>query len=179
MSFGRLIAAISIGIVAGFSSLSHAADIVAVCFTPGGECTDVIVGQIGSARQQVLVQAYSFTSAGIVKALVDAKRRGVDVRVILDKSNACKDGGECEKKGAIAADTLGIVKVPVLIDHAHAIAHNKVMVIDGTRVITGSFNFTKAAQEKNAENLLVISDPALARRYIDNWREHAEHSEPR
>lgn len=179
MTFSRLIAAISIGIVAGFSSLSHAADIVAVCFTPGGECTDVIVGQIGSARQQVLVQAYSFTSAGIVKALADAKRRGVDVRVILDKSNACKDGGECEKKGAIAADTLGIVKVPVLIDRAHAIAHNKVMIIDGTRVITGSFNFTKAAQEKNAENLLVINDPALAHRYIDNWREHVEHSEPR
>jgi hypothetical protein len=63
-----------------------------------------------------------------------------------------------------------------LIDDKHAIAHNKVMVIDGRTVLTGSFNFTKAAEEKNAENLLVIEDAALAKRYADNWADHAGHS---
>lgn len=62
------------------------------------------------------------------------------------------------------------------IDAAHAIAHNKVMIIDGETVITGSFNFTKAAEEKNAENLLVIHDRALATKYMENWKEHAGHS---
>lgn len=64
------------------------------------------------------------------------------------------------------------------IDAAHAIAHNKVMGIDGGTVITGSFNFTRAAQEKNAENLLVIHDAALVARYTQNWQVPAEHSEP-
>ena len=63
------------------------------------------------------------------------------------------------------------------IDAAHAIAHNKLMVIDGETVITGSFNFTKAAEENNAENLLVIHDKKLAERYIKNWQDHDKHSE--
>jgi phosphatidylserine/phosphatidylglycerophosphate/cardiolipin synthase-like enzyme len=51
------------------------------------------------------------------------------------------------------------------------------MVIDGRTVLTGSFNFTKAAEDNNAENLLVIEDGALAAQYAANWRKHADHSE--
>jgi phosphatidylserine/phosphatidylglycerophosphate/cardiolipin synthase-like enzyme len=68
--------------------------------------------------------------------------------------------------------------VPTKIDAEHAISHNKVMIIDGEIVITGSFNFTKAAQEKNAENLLIIRDPTLAVQYTQNWQAHAQHSQP-
>ncbi len=67
---------------------------------------------------------------------------------------------------------------PTKIDSAHAIAHNRVMIIDGETVITRSFNFTRAAEEKNAENLLVIRDQALAEKYIQNWQDHEGHSEP-
>jgi phosphatidylserine/phosphatidylglycerophosphate/cardiolipin synthase-like enzyme len=67
--------------------------------------------------------------------------------------------------------------ITVKIDSAHGIAHNKVMVIDGETVITGSFNFTKAAEEHNAENLLVIQDKKLASLYTRNWEEHEKHSE--
>jgi phosphatidylserine/phosphatidylglycerophosphate/cardiolipin synthase-like enzyme len=66
----------------------------------------------------------------------------------------------------------------VKIDAQHAIAHNKVMIIDGETVITGSFNFTKAAEENNAENLLVIRDREMADLYARNWQEHERHSEP-
>ncbi|HYA94193.1 MAG TPA: phospholipase D-like domain-containing protein [Thermodesulfobacteriota bacterium] len=68
-------------------------------------------------------------------------------------------------------------RTPVKIDVQHAIAHNKVMIIDEETVIAGSFNFTKAAEENNAENLLVIRDRNLAERYTKNWQEHAQHSE--
>ena len=64
------------------------------------------------------------------------------------------------------------------IDAKHAIAHNKIMVIDGQTVITGSFNFTKAAEEHNAENLLVIREKTLADKYTANWKAHAAHAEP-
>ena len=67
--------------------------------------------------------------------------------------------------------------IPVKIDAVHAIAHNKIVIIDGETVITRSFNFTEAAEENNAENLLVIHDRKLAERYTRNWEEHAQHSE--
>ncbi len=65
-----------------------------------------------------------------------------------------------------------------LIDDKHAIAHNKVMVIDGQTVITGSFNFTRAAEENNAENMLIIRSRELAYTYGATWQRHAEHSSP-
>ena len=76
------------------------------------------------------------------------------------------------------ADFLVNMGIPTLIDAKHAIAHNKIIVIDGATVITGSFNFSKAAEESNAENLLVIRDKGLADKYTANWQAHAQHSEP-
>ncbi len=68
--------------------------------------------------------------------------------------------------------------IPTYIDDRHAIAHNKIMILDRSTLITGSFNFTKAAEEKNAENLLVIKgNKILVDRYIRNFVGHKEHSE--
>ena len=140
-------------------------------FSPKGGCTQAVVEQLNGAKKQVLVQAYSFTSAPIASALVDAKNRGVDVQVILDKSQR----GERYSSATFLANE----RVPTYIDPVHKIAHNKVMIIDGQTVITGSFNFTKSAEEGNAENLLVINNaPDLAQRYAQNWKEHLGHSEP-
>lgn len=141
-----------------------------VYFSPRGGCTEAVVREIGSAQRSILVQAYSFTSAPIAKALADARARGVEVAVILDASQ------RSEKYSS--ADFLLHAGIATAIDDRHAIAHNKVMIIDERVVITGSFNFTKAAEESNAENLLVIRDPAIAEIYTRNWRLHAEHSQP-
>jgi phosphatidylserine/phosphatidylglycerophosphate/cardiolipin synthase-like enzyme len=139
-----------------------------VYFSPNHGATTAVVEALEAARTTVLVQAYSFTSAPIARALAEAHGRGVDVQVILDR----KETGSKYSP----ADFLAHAGIVTLIDGAHAIAHNKVMVIDGETVITGSFNFTTAAERQNAENLLVIRDRALAARYMDNWRAHAEHS---
>ena len=143
---------------------------IEVYFSPHGGCTDAIVKQLGAAKESVLVQAYSFTSAPIAKALMEAHKRGVKVQVILDKSQWTE-----KYSSATFFQNAGI---PTFINDKHAIAHNKVMVIDGRIVITGSFNFTKAAEESNAENLLVINDVQLAQKYAQNWQEHLEHSVP-
>lgn len=133
-----------------------------------GGCTEAVVIELGKAKQMVLVQAYFFTSAPIAQALMDAKKREAHVRVILDKSQ--------ESVQYSSVEFLAQAGIPVKIDTVHAIAHNKVMVIDRGTVITGSFNFTKAAEEHNAENLLVIHDPNLAAKYITNWQIHDRHS---
>ncbi len=110
-------------------------------FSPGGGCTQVIIRELDRGEKSFLVQAYSFT------ALVTDQKRGVRVEVILDRSQVKANG---KYSAAKFFQNMGI---PLRIDAAHAIAHNKVMVIDGETVITGSFNFTKAAEEKNLENL--------------------------
>jgi phosphatidylserine/phosphatidylglycerophosphate/cardiolipin synthase-like enzyme len=140
-----------------------------VYFSPKGGCTAAIIQQLDLAKTEVLVQAYSFTSARIAKALLEAHKRGVRVEVILDKSQ--------RREKYSSADFVAHAGIRTLIDDKHAIAHNKIMIIDQETVITGSFNFTKAAEEKNAENLLVIKDRALAGRYIQNWKAHEAHSQ--
>jgi len=140
-----------------------------VYFSPNGGCTDAIVRELNKAKSTVLVQAFSFTSAPIAKALLNAHKRGVKVEVLLDKSQRTD-----QYSSATFLFNAGIL---TKIDSQHAIAHNKVMIVDGETVITGSFNFTKKAEESNAENLLVIRDNKLAERYTRNWQEHAGHSE--
>lgn len=151
------------------SAFAFQADIRKVCFSPRGGCTENIVEQINAAKTEVLVQAYSFTSAPIAKALLEAYKRGVRVEAILDKSQ------RTEKY--TSATFLSNSGIPTYIDDKHAIAHNKIMIIDKETVITGSFNFTKAAEEKNAENVLFIKSKELAKVYMDNWYNHKEHSE--
>ena len=143
---------------------------VNVYFSPKGGCTDAIINEIEQAKKEILVQAYSFTSAPIAKALVNAHKKGIKVQVILDKSQRSE-----KYTSALFLTNAGI---PTYIDDQHAIAHNKIMIIDMTKVITGSFNFTKAAEEKNAENLLIIESKELAKYFLDNWQEHKGHSEP-
>jgi phosphatidylserine/phosphatidylglycerophosphate/cardiolipin synthase-like enzyme len=145
-------------------------DQIAVFFSPRGGCTEAVVEALGQAKTSVLIQAYSFTSAPIAQAVVEAHKRGVHTEAILDKSQRTEHYSE--------ADFLAHAGIPVLIDDKHQIAHNKIMVIDANTVITGSFNFTKAAEEHNAENLLVIKNRELAARYTENWNAHAQHSVP-
>jgi phosphatidylserine/phosphatidylglycerophosphate/cardiolipin synthase-like enzyme len=68
--------------------------------------------------------------------------------------------------------------MPMRIDANHAISHNQAIIIDGETVLTGSFNFTKAAHEKNAENLPMIQDAAVAAQYTQSWETHRQHNQP-
>ena len=141
-----------------------------VYFSPNGGCTEAIVKEIDGAKTEVLVQAYSFTSTPIAKALLNAHKRGVKIEAILDKSQ--------RREKYTSATFLANSGIPSYIDDKHAIAHNKIMIVDRTTVITGSFNFTKAAEEKNAENLLILTSADMAKLYLENWMEHKEeHSE--
>lgn len=134
-----------------------------VAFSPGGGITTMIVQNIDKATKSIEVQAYSFTSVDIAKALAAAHKRGVQVRVILDKSQ------ETEKYSSLTF--LQNAGIAVHVDRDFQIAHSKIMIIDGVDVITGSFNFTKSAEQANAENCLVIhGNQALADQYIPNWQ---------
>ncbi len=140
-----------------------------VCFSPEGQCSRSIIRAIDSAKTQILVQAYSFTSSRIAKALLKAHKRGINVEVILDKSHL----GDNYSSATFLANS----SIRTYIDQAHNIAHNKIMIIDSDTVVTGSFNFTRAADEQNAENVLIIKSEELAKLYVANWQDHRRHSE--
>lgn len=134
---------------------------VRACFSPEGHCTDKIVTAINAAQSSIFVMAFSFTSPEIAGALVEAHKRGVEVKVLIDKSQLKEKYSQLPflvKKG-----------IPTFIDSATGIAHNKVILLDKHLTLTGSFNFTRAAESKNAENVLLIDDPSLAQLYQDNW----------
>jgi phosphatidylserine/phosphatidylglycerophosphate/cardiolipin synthase-like enzyme len=144
---------------------------IAVYHSPQGGCTGAILAELARARQEILVQAYSFTSKPIAEALVAAKTRGVHVEILLDRSN---EQETCAAIGSLLEEGLA----PRL-DADHGRAHNKVIVIDRRTVITGSFDFTPQAEAENAENLLVIKGhPEVARSYRDRFMAHREHCEP-
>jgi phosphatidylserine/phosphatidylglycerophosphate/cardiolipin synthase-like enzyme len=146
---------------------------ISVYFSPDGGCTDAIVAKLNAAKKTVDVQAYSFTNTAIAKALVAANKRGVRVRVVLDKSN--------DTDKYTSATFLANEGVSVQIDRGHedGIAHSKVMIIDGQTIITGSFNFTQAAEKRNVENLLIIEGkPRLVAAYRQNFEQHLEHAQP-
>lgn len=140
-------------------------------FSPDGGCEQAIVHEIDKARTEILIQAYSFTNVPIAKALLAANKRGVRIETLLDKSQ------RSEKYSA--ATFLQNAGIPVMIDDSHKIAHNKIIVIDRSTLITGSFNFSKNAEHDNAENLLVIKgNQKLTDQYIRNYEAHKEHGVP-
>lgn len=142
-------------------------------FTPDNQADAMIVAAIDAARRQVLMQAYILTHRRIADALVRAKSRGLEVAVIADYEQA-------RANPAIVRDLMR-AGVTLLADAQHAAAHNKIIVIDtghaDCAVVTGSFNFTYAAQHRNAENALVLrGNPPLCDAYFNNWRRHQAHS---
>ena len=162
---GVIVLALTVAIGCHAQAAPHVEAVTAEpCFTPHQRCTGIIVAAIDHARREIWVLAYGFTSEPIVTALVAAHRRGVKVAAILDKSNGRRS------KRYSGARTISAAGVPVWIDHHSGIAHNKVIVIDGRLVITGSFNFTTAADRRNAENVLVIESTTIAAQYLGNWR---------
>jgi phosphatidylserine/phosphatidylglycerophosphate/cardiolipin synthase-like enzyme len=150
---------------------------IQACFAPplAGSCDPLstVLRTINDARMTIRVQMYALTLQEVVSALVRAKGRGVDVRVIVDRGQLHQDRSDSFRVAALAS-----AGVPVLVDTVPGLMHNKVMVIDGETVLTGSFNYTWGAEHWNAENLLVLHDPALAAEYLRNWAQRAAQSRP-
>jgi phosphatidylserine/phosphatidylglycerophosphate/cardiolipin synthase-like enzyme len=114
---------------------------VQVAFTPWEDAEGMVIAAIREAQRQILVQAYVLTSRRIAAALIAARRRGVEVSVMMDREQAHADGSRVRE--------LASAGIPVWLETRYAVAHNKVMIIDPTTrdpaVITGSFNWTAGA----------------------------------
>lgn len=99
-----------------------------------------------------------------MRSLMDAKRRGVDVKVVID------DKGNRGQANLAAINLIVGADIPIRVIFAYAIHHDKYVVVDGKTTETGSFNFSQAAAKSNSENVLVVWDDAVvAERYLQQW----------
>jgi phosphatidylserine/phosphatidylglycerophosphate/cardiolipin synthase-like enzyme len=137
--------------------------ITQVAFSPKQGATDLVLKTINGANKYIYVAAYTFTYKPIANALFDAHNRGIDVKIVLDNS---------QKNGP--GNLLAYLKqsgIPTRIDSKYKIMHNKFMIVDGLTIQFGSFNYTKNAEEFNAENVVVISnDSVLISAYLNQWQ---------
>jgi len=140
--------------------------VVEYCFSPGGRCDRVIIKYINAANQSIHIVIYSFTMANIKDALVAAKRRGVDVRMVCDKDQWSAQGSQCPQLAN---------EIDVKRSSNTYLTHDKFMVVDGKFVLTGSYNWTQAAtgygsNKGNDENLIAISDMTIASSYDQQFQ---------
>jgi phosphatidylserine/phosphatidylglycerophosphate/cardiolipin synthase-like enzyme len=127
-------------------------------FSPGGSSVEVVLKAIGASRSTLLVACYEFTSRDIAEALEAAAHRGVKVRVVADL--------KASRDRYSQIPILKATGIPVRLDGNYSIHHHKFMIVDSVSVETGSFNYTTAAIEHNAENALVLWNvPPIAYRY--------------
>ncbi|MEM2913395.1 MAG: phospholipase D family protein, partial [Candidatus Bathyarchaeia archaeon] len=137
-------------------------EILGIYFSPKGGCENVIISWIRSANRSIHVLIYSFTLDLIAEELIYAYKRGVDVKVLFEKSQISLYSEYMRLKEA---------GVPVRNDTNPDFMHNKVMIIDGEIVFTGSYNWSKSAEEDNDENLIIIKSMEIAETYEEKFEE--------
>lgn len=162
-----LVAAGCLILVSPAAAAGHAT--VEVAFSPDGGAERLVLRTIDRAQQSIRVMAYTFTSPAVVRSLIQAKRRGVDVQVTADYRSNMEEDRSGRSHAALGA--LAYAGVPVRLVRAFPILHSKYILTESS-VETGSYNFTQQAARFNSENALVISnDDDAIRAYLDNWKQ--------
>lgn len=159
----------ALAILLSIPAISHADPSVQVGFSPEGSARKLVLETIGSAKHSIQMLAYSFQAPDIVQALIDAKRRGVEVRIVVDKK---RNSGKSSKT---AMDLVVLNGVELRTNEHFHLHHDKALIVDGNTVETGSFNFAPSAETANSENVVVIRDmPEVSRQYIAHWQSRWE-----
>lgn len=160
------------------SVIVPAAGEIEVAFSPNESAEALVVRTIDAARSQIRMLTYSFTSAPVTAALIRAKKRNVDVALVVDfKNNVSEDRSGKARAALGAVSTAGILVRTI---SAYPIHHDKTIIVDGAHVETGSFNYSDAAARRNSENVVVNwNNPKLAAVFLQhferNWRQGVEY----
>jgi len=126
-----------------------------VFFSPGPDCLGQIVNRFLAARSTVDVCVFTITDDRIARAILDAHRRGVAIRIITDNDKTYDAGSDVERLEAAG--------IAVKVDRTQFHMHHKFAIFDAARILNGSYNWTRGAAESNEENIVDTGDPiALA-----------------
>lgn len=143
-----------------------ATGLIESAFSPDAGSEELVLKVIHASERSIRLAAYSFTSPPVVKALLAAKKRGVDVRVVVDEK------GNKGKSSIAALNLLVNAGIPTRTISTYAIHHDKYIISDERHIQNGSFNYSQAATKSNSENVLVIwNNPELAASYLRHWED--------
>jgi len=157
--------AISVAVTMALPGLLHAEPGVQVGFSPEGSARQLVLETIGSAKRDIRMLAYAFQAPDIAQALVDAKHRGVVVRIVVDRKR------NLGKTSRTAMDLVTRNGIELRTNDRFHIHHDKTIIVDEETVETGSFNFAPSAETLNSENVVVIRGmPEVARQYVVHWQ---------
>ncbi len=165
--FSRLISKCLFIVAVAVSTPCYAitAESIEVGFSPDGGGEALILKVISRARRDIHLAAYSFTSKPVIEALLVAKRRGVSVRVLVDRKHNIG-----AQSGRAALNILVNAGITVRTISVYAIHHDKFIIVDGHHVQTGSFNYSQSAAKANSENVLVMwGADGIAQQYLSHW----------
>ena len=137
-------------------------------FSPNGGATAASIRLINSAAKTIEVHSYKLSSKPIADAIIAATKRNIRVTMVIDQSQVNGIGSQLQ--------ALKAAGVTIYIDNAHSIQHNKVIIVDGTRFQTGSFNLSAAAETNNAENILICTSKVGSDALSANMYKHQSHS---
>ncbi len=149
-------------------AFSQADMVVQACFSPQGKCSSYIVRELEQAKKEILVAIYAFTSDELANAIVQARKRGVSIQVVVDREF---DAANARSKGKfLESQKISLRRVAGLkagtMEKEAGLMHQKFAVIDRRLVLTGSYNWTHSADTLNDENLLLFHDAGpLAEEY--------------
>ena len=141
------------------SSSNVSPENISLYLCPDDDCSGKLISFYGTAQKSIHVMIYSLTLQEIADALVDAKERGIEVKVLFDKGqSALKDAKDeyLVQKG---------IDLKIVDLSGYHIMHDKVSIVDGNAFSTGSFNYTQNADTGSAENLVIINDNALSQKF--------------
>lgn len=141
-----------------------------VFFIPGDEATGKVVDLVNRADYSVFVQANTFTSEPLARALIKAHQRKVSVKVVMDPVNVYRTDSQIK--------ALHSASIAIRLEGTKKLAHSKIVIIDDEVVAIGNFNFSDAAHGRNSENLMVIHSQDTAHRYWENWENHWREAVP-
>lgn len=141
---------------------------VEVAFSPNEGAEKLVIKVLDSAKSSIRLQAYSFTSAPVVSALLRAKKRGVDVAIVVDEKSNMADGNAKSKSALSSLATAGVA---VRTNGKYAILHDKLAIVDKAHVQSGSMNYSSSGQSRNSENVIVHwGNEPLAAIYLKHWQ---------
>jgi phosphatidylserine/phosphatidylglycerophosphate/cardiolipin synthase-like enzyme len=128
-----------------------------------GNLDKTLIKEMNTAQKNLNVAIYSLTKEDIANAIIDAKKRGVDVKVITDKKES-----QSKSEKAIL-DKLKSDGIPIKINSHSGLMHLKLSIIDDKTACGGSYNYTSNATKENDENLIVMRDPNIVSDYVNEF----------
>lgn len=164
---------ITLAFLLGPAGMVQAEPRIEVGFSPEGSARELVLQTIGSARRSIQMLAYSFQAPDIMQALVDARERGVEVRIVVDSE---RNLGKTSRQAMDFITRHGVELRTNANFHVH---HDKTIIVDGNTVETGSFNYAEPSETLNSENVVVIHDmPEVSAQYLAHWQSRWEGGRP-